>query len=121
MKKVFALLLSLILLCSMFPVALADEELPAARYEFVDTSYDGEYITGSVKHVEGTQESDQLFVRVTLFLENGSTSITVNYVDDDLTFMAGASGNIVHISMALTGTSRSVKPGNWVSMAAYEL
>ena len=104
------------------PAPTETPDQKTARYIVEEFNYDGEYLTGNLKHVEGTGEADRLFLRVTLFLGDGSTSISVNYVDEDtLTFEAGASGNIVHISVAVTGTSRSVRAdGSWKAMGSYE-
>lgn len=77
----------------------------------VEAIHDGEYVTGAVEHDPWTKEADKLFVRVTLFLADGTTSISVSVVNEDGTFEVGATGNIVHIEIALTGTAKAVKPG----------
>jgi len=104
--------------------ACGEKQQPASgspRYTVEGFSYDGDYITGRLTHTPGTPEAERLFVRITLFLADGSTSVTINLVDDDAAFEAGASGAIVHISLAVTATSKSVRAdGSWKSLGSYE-
>ena len=95
--------------------------LAPAQYTVEGFAYDGDYISGKLNHVPGTDRLDRLFVRTTLFLGDGSTSISMSYVDDDGEFEVGASGNIVHISLAVTGTSKAVRhDGTWTALGSYE-
>jgi hypothetical protein len=71
--------------------------------------------------VEGTAESETLYIRVTLFLRDGSTSIFMGLVDEDGSFELGASGNIAHVTIVVTGTLRAIRPdGSWTSFGAQE-
>lgn len=98
-----------------------EDGFPKPKYIFHKLNYKDGYMTGTLYHDPFTSSADRLFVRMTLFLIDGSTSISVNYVDEDMTFIAGASGNIVHISLSITGTGKSVRPdGSWSAFGAAE-
>jgi len=104
-------------------VTPAPTEAPAQppRYLIEGFSYDGAYINGKLTHVEGTAESETLYIRVTLFLRDGSTSIFMGLVDEDGSFELGASGNIAHVTIVVTGTLRAIRPdGSWTSFGAQE-
>ena len=99
------------------------EFVPTAdpAYNLKGVNYDGEYITGSVEHDASTKDSDQLYIRATYFFANGTTSIVVSVVNADGTFDIGLTGDVAHVTLAVTGTGRCVRPdGSWISMGVYE-
>lgn len=122
MKKrmnVLTFLLAIVCLVSCCAFAQAEESAP--QYSFSNVNYDGSAITGQLVHREGTGECEQLYVRVTVFLANGSYMTVVIPVDSDLSFEGGASGNFVYVGMVATGTMKCVNPGGWASYGRYAI
>ena len=119
MKKVVALLLGVILLATtLASTALADTAEP--KYT-ATASFDADelLLSGTVKHTEGTGESERLYVRVTYFMADGSYTVVPAVVAPDFTFESMFSGTVVHIAVQVVNSSKIV-PGTYTRFGGYE-
>jgi len=90
----------------------------------VETATEGTQteVEGTVAHVDGTEEIEVLYVRATLFLADGSTSISVLPVYPDGTFVQAFTGNVVHVTFVVTDTRSCLNPeGEWLRVGVYEI
>lgn len=101
------------------------EEVPyevtaAAKYTITDLAYDGQTVTGKLVHTEDTLEAENLYVRVTFFLENNYYMATIGEVEADGTFSVDGVGPIEYISLVVNGNS-SVNPDDVVALGSGEI
>ncbi len=90
------------------------EEIPAlpvpAKYVLKDVKFENNLLTGKIEHVEGTEFSEKLGVRVTFFIEGNMYMVTAATIYEDGTFEAMGAGAIEHVTVAAYNTNRVVNP-----------
>lgn len=76
-------------------------EPTATKYDVTELDYKSPKATGKIELVKGTKPLDKKWARVSFFLANGECMIQIVEVKDDNTFVAGAMGNYVHVSVII--------------------
>ena len=91
------------------------------RYGFQDYSFDGNYVSGQVVHVEKTAEVEQVFIRIELLLADGSTLVIAAPVsNEDGSFEAAVlADNVKIVSLRISDTIRCIRPDDeWNQLGA---
>ena len=120
MKKILFVLLAMMLITTMLFPSLAESNSGApndnapAKYEIKDAAYDKNemLVSGTVEHDASTDTVKRLFARVTFFMANGTFTVVSTVIDDDGTFQAMCSGDVIHIAIQATNSAK-VKPGQY--------
>ena len=91
------------------------------KYNIEETSYDKEdmLLTGTVEHDAGTDTADTVFARITFFMSDGTFVAFATVIDENGNFEAMASGDIVHIAVQVTDSTK-VRPGQYNAYSGKE-
>lgn len=120
MKKVLSILLTTMLVATLLLTAFAEGSTnnPAldsqAKYNIKDATFnkDEMFLTGTVEHDASTDSVDRVYARITFFFADGSFTAFATIVDDDGTFQAMCSGDVIHIAVQVTNNTK-VRPGQY--------
>ena len=77
-------------------------DLPAPLYVIEDFAFDGEFVTGVVRHVEGTAELEKLFLRMDVTFKVGGDVTLVFPAEKDIPFRFGVWGEVEILVIAVT-------------------
>ena len=93
----------------------------APKYIVTDATYDKEelIVAGKIEHDATTKTVDRTFARVTFFMGDGSFVAFATVIDDDGSFEAVTSGDVIHVAVQVTDSAK-VRPGEYNSYGGDE-